>query len=1332
MKKAKEKWVERSAKAAACAFLALACLAGWTGRAVSGEIVVNGTFETGSFGSSWVHSGANSTGGTNPSWADHLVVIDLPYNGNYSALLGFKYTAQRANRNGFMYQTVTIPADVSSARLFFRFRQQGYDGVNYDPFIVTVRNTSNTVLATLVNYSFSEWNDQFKDSGWIANDGGSPNGIDMTPWAGRTVRIHFRQENTYDNLYETWTFVDDVSLVYTKFVDLTVDGNGEDLFGNPGTGAGGYSAQSGEEGETVSYLVDVENESYGVDSYTLSVSPPAGWTAVVNYGGADHSFPWTTPAIAGRSRITAQVKISIPSGQALGSYATILDAVSTAVGTRFDSARLATYVVPSDHLADLAIDSNGFGLIDPGGFGGVSYREAAPDTTIEYDIDLLNAGLMDDSFFIWFSPAAPLTAVIVDGGVTHGGSFTTGVIQPGNTGSFVLRVTVPVSLQGGDYTSYVYARSVTDALRIDGVRAVTRVIAPKIDIVIAGSGDGIIDMSSSGLGGNSTISGQRGNTIYFPIIIQNEGAVQDNFLLSWVRPATGWTAVINDGTSDHAFPWTTAGFEPFQQKNYTLAITIPSNAAFDTYTSRMNASSVVNAGISESVTAGISVASGNETDLMIDGNGANTYGPLGTGLGGSSLLTADPGDTVFFTVTVESESGTNAFDIEWNTPAGWTVLFDGQTSPMSTPAGNYMLEVRIPAACAGGIFDIVVDGMKSNKKYFVDSVRGRIVVSYPRVVDALIDGNGDGLFGTPGLGGGGSSSQSTIAGRTINFTVELQNQGSAAEAYIVDWNVFAGWIASFDGQARPCTTAAVPAGASGLYTFEVVIPVSASLGDCAYTVDVVSVTDPGNVESVTANIHINPPPRVDLVIDGKGALDTAPAGSGEGGRTIVFGAPDSLVTATLEVFNRGGAADSFRIAWEVPAGWPAGSVLLSNGGIDYGSPFVTPVIDPGNSLVFTVKIAIPAPAALRSSFVMDAVGQSRPLEDSVLLEIVTAAFIRVRVFDDLDHDGLPDAGEPGRSGVPLVVTDPSSPVSGATGAGGETIFELASGPIRDVIETTPSGMFSLSPDTVSTGPGGAGDTIFVWFADVTISSISPSLDASGPAGGFIDLAHTIIAGTSGQASVAAALSAGWVDVWYRDVNGDGRLDGSDTRLTTADLDLDPSIPGRDIVPVIVRVFVPQATGAGTIESAAISLCQTLGGTPIVTVAAVTDRLLVLASASGLLRLAKEVDLSGARPGDVVTYTVIFSNPGVEDVVEIKIIDPVSPAVDLVIGTFGPGDDIEWIRGGASVYLTADPLDADEAMFDPSTGTLRVELSRQAPFSLVPGAEGRIVYRVRVK
>ena len=139
-----------------------------------------------------------------------------------------------------------------------------------------IRNTSNAILATVITFAFTEWNDQFKDSGWLDDDNVSPVGYNMTSYAGSTVRLYFRQDNLYDNLYETWVFVDDVSVVYRKFVDLAVDGNGDDLFGNTGTGAGGTSIRSREPGQTAAYLLDIENEGLDGDSYNLTVTPPVG------------------------------------------------------------------------------------------------------------------------------------------------------------------------------------------------------------------------------------------------------------------------------------------------------------------------------------------------------------------------------------------------------------------------------------------------------------------------------------------------------------------------------------------------------------------------------------------------------------------------------------------------------------------------------------------------------------------------------------------------------------------------------------------------------------------------------------------------------------------------------------------------------------------------------------------------------------------------------------------------------------------------------------------------------------------------------------------------
>jgi uncharacterized repeat protein (TIGR01451 family) len=1323
--------------------IALALVAGLAAAAVvvcpagdlrAGELVKNGGFETGSFSGGWVDgAGQLQSGQTDPRWADHMVVLDLPFAGNYSALIGFKYAQIRGNRFGYIYQDVAIPTNISRATLFFKFRQQGYDGLNYDPFRMQIRNTANAVLATVVEYSFAESNHLFKDSGWLDDDGVAPVGYSMTSYAGQTVQLYFYQENSFNNFYETWAYVDDVSLVYKRWVDLAVDGDGDDVFGALGSGAGGYSVKSAEQGETVSYIADIENEGLDSDSYHITATPPSGWSVTVRYDGATYGFPWNTPVLAAGSKIQVEVIVSVPPGAPVAGYSTIVDAVSTNFANRYDSARLGTNVVPAEFQPDLVIDSNGFGAIDPEGGGGISYRETPLNAQVSYTVDLYNAGVRADSFLVRFSGVPPLSAEIIEGGRTHSGAFRTGPVAPEELFRCTLRVTVPASLLGGDYVNLIHAVSLGDTVRKDGVRAITRVLAPKLDVVICGSGDGIIDPTGAGRGGSISVAGTPGTTVYFPFTVRNEGAVVDSFAISWVWPGSGWTAQVLDGATLHPLPWTTPRFAPYSERGYVFAITIPSNASLDTYTSIYNFVSSVSASVRESVGASITVTTGNEIDLVIDGNGNNVYGYLGTALGGSSVLTARPGETLNFTIQLENESGENLSDIRWTTPAGWYVAIGDSTSTMRRiVAGTYTMEVRVPASCHGGTFDIVVDGWKTNKHYFVDSVRGRVVVTPPAVVDVLIDGSGDEVFGAIGSGEGGASSQSTTAGRTLRFTVELENQGSATESYRVTWNAVSGWLATLQGSASPYTTAPVAPGASILLTFQVSIPYSAAAATRDYIVDVVSTLDANNVESVRATVEVNPPPRADLMINGNGAFQSAPPGSGAGGMAVVFGSPGAMVTATLELVNRGGFPDSFRVSWSPPDGWPSGSVVISDGGGDHASPYLVGVIDPGDARVFTVKVLVPAAAAMRTRIIIDGVALSRDLEDSITLEIGTGSFVAGIVFNDADHDGIHDAGEEGWTGVTVTISDPGGTLQRETDGSSAYQFEVVSGLPRTLIELTPAGMVSLSPDTVSLGPTAPGETLRVDFADVRLPAIAPPNDLSGPSGAFLDAPHVVIAGTRGQATLTASLPSGWLEIFYRDNDADGRLGPSDSLLRPSDLALDPEAPGFNLVPVIVRVFVPPQVPPGTSAALTLTLRQVLSGTTISVETAVTDRLLVLGRASGLLSLLKDVDRPEARPGDVMTYTITFSNPGVEAVKEIEIIDPVSPSVAIVRDAFGPGRDIEWVRDGVSVYLTADPGDSDEAMLEMPDGLLHVVLSRQAPYVLEGGASGRIVYRVRIR
>ena len=343
-----------------------------------------------------------------------------------------------------------------------------------------------------------------------------------------------------------------------------------------------------------------------------------------------------------------------------------------------------------------------------------------------------------------------------------------------------------------------------------------------------------------------------------------------------------------------------------------------------------------------------------------------------------------------------------------------------------------------------------------------------------------------------------------------------------------------------------------------------------------------------------------------------------------------------------------------------------------------------------------------------------------------------SSYILVTVFEDDDHDGAFGAGETGLVGVTVSVTDPGGDITAATGPGGISLFEVEAGIARDVMETTPAGYYSLSPDTVSVPALAVGDTARVYFADVLGPVFVPNNLVSAPAGGFADFAHTITAGTAGQAALSALVPAGWSEAFYRDNNGDGLLDPGDTILTAADLDLDPSVPGLDVVPVILRVSIPATVPAGTVEAIPVTLEQTFSGTSVTASVSALDQVQVLAASSGFLLLTKEVDLAAAQPGDVITYTIVLSNPGTEGVQEIEIVDALPAEVEIVLDAFGPGRDIAWVDGAGTTYLTADPADSDEALYSAAGHSLQLILSRQAPYVLGPAEEGRIIYQVRIQ
>ena len=100
------------------------------------------------------------------------------------------------------YQQITIPANVTSATLSFWLRIDSSETTTttiYDRLQVQIRNSSNTVLATLATYSNLNENTTY-----------TLKTFDLTAYRGQTIRIYFL--GTEDSSLQTSFVIDDTAV----------------------------------------------------------------------------------------------------------------------------------------------------------------------------------------------------------------------------------------------------------------------------------------------------------------------------------------------------------------------------------------------------------------------------------------------------------------------------------------------------------------------------------------------------------------------------------------------------------------------------------------------------------------------------------------------------------------------------------------------------------------------------------------------------------------------------------------------------------------------------------------------------------------------------------------------------------------------------------------------------------------------------------------------------------------------------------------------------------------------------------------------------------------
>jgi len=335
------------------------------------------------------------------------------------------------------------------------------------------------------------------------------------------------------------------------------------------------------------------------------------------------------------------------------------------------------------------------------------------------------------------------------------------------------------------------------------------------------------------------------------------------------------------------------------------------------------------------------------------------------------------------------------------------------------------------------------------------------------------------------------------------------------------------------------------------------------------------------------------------------------------------------------------------------------------------------------------------------------------------------------------NDGARQAGEPGLAGAAVRLTNDAvsttfdATVTNAAGAFRLYIPQSAGAAALRVIETNPAGR-------VSTG-GGAGTTGGVYtratdtlrftnalgttysavvFGDVPEATLATDGAQTALPGTAVAFAHVFTAGTAGSVLFAISASAlpatlDFAEVLYLDTNANGAVDAGETPLTGA-----LAVAADERVAVVARVTSLAGTPFGAQDRIVLSATFTYtGASPALSeVDARADVLTIGEPNDAGLSLVKTADRASGRSGDVIEYTIRFTNRSTTALTTILVNDATP-----LFTTFVSADCVTPLPAGITACnLTTQPAVNGRG---PIVWTL--------VGTLAPGASGTARFRVRI-
>ncbi|TYP93828.1 conserved repeat domain-containing protein [Fodinibius salinus] len=338
------------------------------------------------------------------------------------------------------------------------------------------------------------------------------------------------------------------------------------------------------------------------------------------------------------------------------------------------------------------------------------------------------------------------------------------------------------------------------------------------------------------------------------------------------------------------------------------------------------------------------------------------------------------------------------------------------------------------------------------------------------------------------------------------------------------------------------------------------------------------------------------------------------------------------------------------------------------------------------------------------------------------------------------NDGLQNGGETGIDGVTVEATDNSGTVLKQTttaGDGSYTMFLPAStapdGSTIKIKETNKAGFLSVAGNAGTTGGNydrpndeisftNNTGTIYtgLLFSDVNKSLLYTDGQKNLSTGSSGTFPHKFTAKTDGDVTFSIQStnnpsSNDFSPILYQDNDCNQTIDNGEPILTNSDI---LSVTKGQTECLLLKVVVPQNASNGDTGTLTLNASFTLANTsPVVQQTASRNDVINVTESNSGLSLSKSVDKSQALPGELITYTITYSNNGTQPINSLEVTDNVPAYTTYSSSNCNPGS----LPNNLTGCNTTSPGVGN-------TGTITWTFSG----SLQPGESGTIIYKVQIQ